>query len=297
MKLYALLDHRMHPDVPFHIQRGHIDGPFPLHVHDFDELVVVTGGSGVHAIDGFSYDVQAGDIYMVLGDTAHGFTRANGLTMFNLMLPSDFCDPEPASGFRPLERSLRAMPGFQALFILEPYYRREHRFMNRLRVTPAQLDEIGNWLETMATEYETHPDGFQAMLQADLVRLFVRLSRWMAQPEVPATGNLLPLSQALAYMEAHFAEPLTLSMLAGRAFLSERHFSRIFQDNCHQSPMAYLQALRLSHACGLLRRNDRTVTEIAQACGYADSNLFSRLFARRYRMTPSAYRKHFGLHA
>ena len=297
MMRFCLQEHLTHPDVPFHIQRGHIGGPFPRHVHDFSELVVVTGGSGVHAIDGFSYDVQAGDIYMVLGDTAHGFEQASDLTMFNLMLPSDFCEPEPASGFWPMERSLRAMPGFQALFILEPYYRREHRFMNRLRVTPAQLDEIGGWLEAMATEYEAHPDGCRAMLQADLTHLFVRLSRWMSEPEAPPTGNLLPLSRAMAYMEAHFAEPLTLSLLAGRAFLSERHFSRIFQDNYHQSPMAYLQALRLSHACGLLRRNDRTVTEIAQACGYADSNLFSRLFTRRYRMTPSAYRKHFGQQA
>ena len=58
--------------------------------------------------------------------------------------------------------------------------------------------------------------------------------------------------------------------------------------------MEYVRTLRLEHACSLLRRTSLSVSEIAHASGYVDSNLFSRLFSHRYQMTPRDFRKRFG---
>ena len=55
------------------------------HTHDFAELIVISQGSGKHWIDGNVYDVNAGDVFLLQGNTEHYFTERNNLGMFNLM--------------------------------------------------------------------------------------------------------------------------------------------------------------------------------------------------------------------
>ena len=67
--------------------------------------------------------------------------------------------------------------------------------------------------------------------------------------------------------------------------------NRIFQANLQKSPHEYLTDYRLSQACFLLIDNNLSVEEIAQAVGFARSNYFCRIFARRFNQTPGNWRK------
>jgi len=294
MKTFYLADIADYPGFPFRIERGWLTTGFEVHSHDFSELTIILKGSASHEIDGNTYAVQAGDVYVLQGETAHGFSEVRDLEFYNMMFPVDALRDTVIPGFWPIGQEVRGMSGFQALFVLEPYYRKEHRFLNRLRLNAGQLGEIDALMRGMLQEYKTGNEGFRSMLQAGFLSVLIRMSRWMGMPEELRTGNLRQMAEAVAWMESDFTEPITLTDLADRACLSERHFTRVFLANYRMPPMEYLQRLRLRHACDLLRTRDVTVTRVAQDCGWRDGNLFSRQFRLRYGMTPTSFRKLYG---
>lgn len=77
--------------------------------------------------------------------------------------------------------------------------------------------------------------------------------------------------------------------------MSARNFVRRFKQATGDSPLIYLQKLRISAAKRLLESDHRSVQEISDAVGYEDVAFFRELFERHAGVAPSAYRKSFGV--
>ena len=82
---------------------------------------------------------------------------------------------------------------------------------------------------------------------------------------------------------------------ARRVGMSLRNFVRRFKDATGDSPLIYLQKLRVAAAKRLLESDHRTMQEISDAVGYQDVAFFRSLFQRHTGVSPSAYRRRFGL--
>ena len=75
--------------------------------------------------------------------------------------------------------------------------------------------------------------------------------------------------------------------------LSERHFKRRFKQATGESPLNYLQQVRVEAAKLALEAGAQTVESIALKCGYEDLAFFRKLFKRRTGLSPLQYRKRF----
>ena len=75
--------------------------------------------------------------------------------------------------------------------------------------------------------------------------------------------------------------------------LSLRNLIRRFKDATEQTPMQYLQELRIEKAKLLLESSQTAFDQITLQVGYEDGNSFRRLFKQRVGLAPSAYRKRF----
>ncbi|TDO26248.1 helix-hairpin-helix domain-containing protein [Sediminibacterium goheungense] len=102
------------------------------------------------------------------------------------------------------------------------------------------------------------------------------------------------LKLALAYMNKHLEENITIAQLANIAHLSQYHFIRSFRSAYELTPLQYLTRLRLKQASLLLKKSDASVGSIVLQCGFENESSFIRLFKKEFRMTPVAYRKEFG---
>jgi len=108
---------------------------------------------------------------------------------------------------------------------------------------------------------------------------------------VERIGNHTPaILDAVAAMESHIADPLSLPQLALMAGVSGRQLGRLFREQMGQSVMGYYRALRLERARSLLRNSALPLTEIALATGFANSAHFARVYAAQFGQPPSAYR-------
>jgi len=102
------------------------------------------------------------------------------------------------------------------------------------------------------------------------------------------------ISSAQEWMHKNFAKTFALDDPARRVGMSVRNFVRRFKDATGDSPLAYLQKLRIAAAKRMLESNHRTMQEISDAVGYQDIAFFRSLFQRHTGVSPSAYRERFG---
>ena len=137
--------------------------------------------------------------------------------------------------------------------------------------------------------------GYELRLQAALSEIWTRLAEQThprpGTEEKAATAAQQKLKQMMVYINTHYAEKITVPMLAAAAYCSERECYRAFQSCLHTSPTDYIRTVRLQSACKLLLETDRTVTDIAQSCGFGTSSYFGMQLHAETGRTPTEYRK------
>lgn len=99
------------------------------------------------------------------------------------------------------------------------------------------------------------------------------------------------VSLVQSWVRLHLADDITVDTLAGLLDQSVRNFSRRFSQATGESPMEYVQRLRLEHARELLRDTNLTVAEVAELSGYRNPAYFGKIFRQKLSLTPGAYRK------
>ncbi len=103
------------------------------------------------------------------------------------------------------------------------------------------------------------------------------------------------ISNAQEWLHENFQRPFPLEAPAHQVGMSLRNFVRRFKQATGDSPLIYLQKLRIAAARRLLESNHRTMQEISDAVGYQDVAFFRSLFQRHTGVSPSAYRERFGM--
>ncbi|UZD74171.1 bifunctional transcriptional activator/DNA repair enzyme AdaA [Bacillus siamensis] len=99
------------------------------------------------------------------------------------------------------------------------------------------------------------------------------------------------VAQITEYIDGHYHEPLTLSVLADMCHGSLYHLQRTFKKIKGISPIEYIQKKRLTKAGDLLMHTDKTVMEIALTVGFPNTAHFATLFKKRTGSSPTEYRK------
>lgn len=89
----------------------------------------------------------------------------------------------------------------------------------------------------------------------------------------------------------NLARPWRIPELAAATALSERSLLRRFSAATGRTPLAYLQALRISAAQDRLADSAAPVERVAAEVGYENANAFRKLFRRETGLSPSEYRK------
>ncbi len=97
------------------------------------------------------------------------------------------------------------------------------------------------------------------------------------------------------WLAGHFTEDLSMVGLAEKVHLSERQFKRRFKQATQESPLAYVQALRIESAKQVLVASSKSISEISRMSGYEDVRFFRQLFKRLTSLSPSDYRQKFVL--
>ena len=231
---------------------------YPLHMHRSIELIYILSGEVHVACKNKEYLLQSGDSIMIMPDTVHSFTRDSGSAFIYLCF-----SPDAVTSF--MKHIQNAEPVYP-VFRLKP------------ELVPLLL-ELDNNSDIPALTAK----GLFYMLCSD----FLSKTQW--QP-VQQTDSLL-LYKVINFIQQHFNEDISLSMLSKHFGYDYHYMSRYLKKNLNISFSSYLTQYRITHACFLLREKNLTITEIAHLSGYSCIRNFNTAFRNITGTTPKDYRK------
>lgn len=99
------------------------------------------------------------------------------------------------------------------------------------------------------------------------------------------------LIDVIKFVRGNLDKPITLKQIAEIACMTKESFCRFFKNRTKKSFFQYLEDLRMALACELLiQSSDKSISDIAYACGYNSSSHFCKIFKDHYWQSPYQYR-------
>lgn len=151
--------------------------------------------------------------------------------------------------------------------------------------------KLATLIESGSSDHGVYLEALGVVLAHELLRIDTGGDRAKTQ----SNGGLAAWQRrkAVAYIEEHLAEPISLDALARLVGLSACYFCRAFRRSLGMPPQRYQLSQRIERAKTLLAKRAASVTDVSLTVGYNDTSAFCTAFRRVAGLTPSAYRRNF----
>lgn len=251
------------------LRAAHVTQSFPKHTHERYAVGVIERGALGFFYRGENVVAAPGDVNLCVPGEVHTGQPAlpEGWSYRMFYLEARTLQRVAADvAVRP-----RELPFFQAGVLRDPFLARKIYGLHRLLEQP----------DTPLLEQETLLLGVLAQLITRHADAPLPVAREGREPRA--------VTQVKDYLEAHYAEAVSLETLSRQTQLSRYHLVRIFRKAVGVPPHAYLRQVRVAHAKTLLA-SGQTPAEVALATGFTDQSHLTRWFKRLWGFTPGQYR-------
>lgn len=285
-----------YPLPAFHGQAVHKPEGFPLEVShllsngqtadntaESARLVLVTGGTGHFTQKNKRGEVSTGFVVLVPPGVPFRFTETGDLELRVVCF-----DPEALH----MQSWHIARDGnFKLLFAFVGAKATARAKVECFCLIPRIFEQALALVGEMEREIAQQLSGWRDLASGHFQHLAVLLSRFHELQLRTSHDSARRVAKAIRFLEKNYHEQIRMEDLAAEAAVSPRTFYRLFLQATGLTPNAQLKRVRMNHASEKLRLTDDTVTEIAYACGFTDSNFFSREFHRSFGTSPTHYRR------
>lgn len=263
----------------YHVDASHPRYAMPYHWHSECEIIRILQGSFAISLNSRELLAQAGDVIFIRDGVVHGGTPRD--CVYECIVFDIHILTGGSEGCRDLVRPIKD----------------HHRKILPLvsAAADAGLSQAIDRLFTIAAQFfpgrELCVSGCLAEFLGHLYRLdlFEKNDPRPAQDVHKMRQKMEQLRSVLRYIEANYADAITLSQLSAQAGMTPKYFCRFFESIVHKTPMEYLNYYRIERACCLLADTDASVTEVGYDCGFHDTSYFIRVFKREKGITPRKY--------
>ena len=259
----------------YFVDENHPQYVMPLHWHSEFEVLRVNRGRLAVYLNNEVYDLGEGDVIFIPSGTLHrGEPKdcAYDCAVFDLRIASGYSSSRVSELIQPLISS------------------------------DAEVDHICRGAEDCAAELletvakaEPHYELKSASLVSELIYL---LYSFGAVKKIQTEDKRIVHRRALMTLlidkiEREYTAKITLSDLAEIVGMNEKYLCRFFKSFTGQTPIDYINRLRVDRACFDMTVNKMTVTEAAYECGFNELSYFSKIFKKYKGITPGEYRKRY----
>ena len=245
---------------------GNMGLTFGPHLHKHIEIVYMISGRTRANVDTEVCSVEAGDLLVVFPNKVHSYTDLEPDIKHILFHVDPYAVPEFAQSFLTMDATSALIKNAS-----------DNARLDSLIFTLAGYDKFPAEHKDVLTK------GYLLALCAEFMS--------MMDLSYTRTDENLTMKSIVAYCSQNFTKELSLSVLEKELHLSKFYISHLFGDILNIKFTDYVNSLRISEACRLLRATDHSITEVASMSGFGTLRTFNRAFIKRLEMSPSAYRK------
>lgn len=247
--------------------------------HDHLEMAVILSGAGKYRFEDGIIPVQEGDLLIINSGEKHQA----------ITLPET---EQPTTEFFVGAADIH-MPGLPENTLPVPEGGHVLHTAGELR------QKIFKVCASMEAENAVCRPGRYFMMKAYLMQMILLVVREQCEPVLRPVGRSFEsgnrkylVEQIIHYIEDHYNEKLSLDQIAENMYLSPFYISKIFKSETGDAPIRHLINIRLEKAREMLESGwEGSIQEAAAAVGYDDAYHFSKLFKKKYGISPSQARK------
>lgn len=236
------------------------------HLHYHVEIVYMKEGYATAFIDSDTYRIETGDLLVVFPNRIHRFEDAEQQNSYDLFIVNPDLCPELA----------------QKISTENPQNPVIHEAFKNPR--------LASLLKILSTAKDFPASYRQIMLKGYFLALFAEILDMLPMRNSKPDENQA-MRTVVQYCSRNFTKDLSLAILEEELHLSKYYISHLFGDKLGIRFNDYVNSLRVSESCRLLRVSDMSITEIADASGFGTLRTFNRAFIKQMGVSPSDYRK------
>lgn len=179
---------------------------------------------------------------------------------------------------------------FQKNAVTDPKLQQMFQSGSCLPLSRAERTAFEQLIERLVGEMEGKQIMCNDAVEALLKLLLVAAYRAYLTPHTPLQYGGSIVSEAVAYINAHYAQPLSLPVLCAQLHISVSHFTSIFKLSTGFTFVEYLNHVRIQRAANLLANARIHISEVAEMVGFSSFSYFSKKFKEIRGISPLQYR-------
>ena len=248
-----------------------------LHEHSYYEACYVLNGKGLYIEGDAIGDVSEGTLILTTPETKHQLMSENGLDLIFI-------------GFELMDTSHAYI---QKLFsnVKRPQI---YLLTNKERSAAILL-----WVSLLKLASQENTVFLKNNLDSLAIILFWSLLKDFQKeilaeaPNPVRTPTSILVYRAKLYIIKRLSEPITVKHVADHLHISERHLSRMFNQELGQSFTTFIRKERIRKAGILLSESNLPIKEIAEQTGFSSVHYFTNVFSKEMDMPPGQFRNRF----
>lgn len=244
------------------------------HYHPYFELFYVLKGNCKIFVDHSLFFLSAGDLMILPPSTLHRTQYEDEVERITYSFTESYT------------KDLKQILGEN--FFMENVQMGKMTFSSQIKT---EIEKI--FMELLSENKKS--DSFSEMnrksLLLKLLVIIARNSENRNSNENFTTETEISIQKAAQFIFENYDKDLNLQMAAEIAGMRDTYFSRKFQEITGYGFKEYLTNLRIQHSQEMLLNGKLTVTQIAIACGFTNSNYFGDAFKKITGMSPREFRK------
>lgn len=255
----------------------------PYHWHDEIEILYCLKGQVTLLISGISYEMKKGSLFFINSTELHQIVSTDpSMSYYAYVFP--------------LEHLQFSTPDHCQTRYLKPLMEKALLFPTELTFDQSCYGDVCREMETIIRVNEAKSCAYQLITKASLLKIISLLAEGRLLNDAPSgiqnsiAGSDLTMRSIMNWLEQHFSEKITLEWISDSFHMSPKYFSRYFKKHFQTTFSEYLNHIRIENACILLLGSDKSVADIAFACGFENTSYFIRKFREFTGKTPLSYR-------
>lgn len=249
----------------------------PYHWHPEYEFIYIARGKATYLVNTSIITLSEGDCCICKGGQLHSFTfNADG----------------PASGYA-LVFDLKFL--LKDMDICSKFFLGEYLINYKFSAYNEKEKIIADTTKEICEVFKKKSFAYELEVKMLLVKIFVDIFKYGFYEQATETSQENKVEKSLMSVIQHihtlYYEKISIQSLAQLTGYSVSHFGRLFKASIGKTPEEYIISYRLYKACELLLSSDKSILEIAVACGFLDISYFIKTFKKKYGCTPYHYRR------
>ena len=263
------------------VERHKSQFTYPLHQHREYELNFIQNGEGLRRIVGDNVEeTSALDLVLICGENLEHIWEQGNCTAEDIREITIQFSPDLFGGAllgknqfsriaKMLEHATHGI-AFPQETIMKEYH--------RLDTLASEKDSFNQFISCLQLLYELSGSDYRILASSSFAHA----------PRDRESRRVLKVKE---YINEHYAEPLTLEMMADLVGMSPSSFSRFFRQHTDRTLTSYLIDIRLGQAARELVDTSQNISEICYQCGFNNLSNFNRIFKAKRGMSPREFRQ------